>query len=216
MKASPNEKTRNQTPPAAGPVSRYQTFEAVTLARSEILNVPYNPRRISAAQKEKLRAGVERFGYVGGMVWNRRNKHLVGGAQRLAVLDDLHGGEPYSVTVGAVNLDERDEKKLNVLLNNPNAQGSYDEAKLKDLILSIEQDLDGTRFDAAELEALLTEVEADLKKVTVQTPPKMAWVLIGVPLVQFASVNAQIESLAQVPGVLIESTVNDDEQKDAR
>jgi hypothetical protein len=212
MNASQNQKTRG-TMKNQPPISKYQKFKAEDVRRSQVNLAQYNPRKIAGEAKARLHQGIDKFGLVETLVWNRRTGNLVSGHQRITDLDERHAGEDYVLTMSVIDVDERAEKKLNVLLNNKHAQGEWDESKLTDLLNSIERDLEGTGFAESDLSALLDEVDADLKKVTVQSPPKMAWVLIGVPLVQFATINEHVEAIAGVPGVLVETTVNDNEQK---
>lgn len=49
-----------------------ESFEIITVHRSELKNAPYNPRTLSEAQKRKLRAGIKRHGVVAPITWNKR------------------------------------------------------------------------------------------------------------------------------------------------
>jgi hypothetical protein len=69
-----------------------------------------------------LQASVERFGLVEPVVWNRRTGRVVGGHQRLKVLQQM-GGETTEGVV--VDLPEIEEKALNVALNNPAIAGEF-------------------------------------------------------------------------------------------
>lgn len=51
----------------------------------------------------------------------------------------------------------------------------------------------------------------ELKPVQVRRPPKMAWVLVGIPLVRFSEINSDIERIAGLPDTIVETTVNDGE-----
>lgn len=59
-------------------------------------------------------------------MWNRRTGNLVGGHQRLSLLDELEGTDDYRLTVSRIDVDDAQERALNVVLNNPEAQGNYD------------------------------------------------------------------------------------------
>jgi ParB-like chromosome segregation protein Spo0J len=48
-----------------------------------------------------------------------------------------------------------------------------------------------------------------LKTLDVSKPPKMAWVLIGVPLAHWPQVSGFAETAAQIEGSIVETTVND-------
>lgn len=88
----------------------------------ELDPAPYNPRTISPVALEGLRHSVERFGLVEPIVWNKRSGNVVGGHQRLKVLQGL--GETETQVV-VVDLDDTEEKALNVALNNPAIAGDF-------------------------------------------------------------------------------------------
>ena len=92
------------------------------MALSDLEPAPYNPRTISATALAGLRNSVERFGLVEPIVWNRRTGRVVGGHQRLKVLQGM--GETETQVV-VVDLDETEEKALNVALNNPAIAGEF-------------------------------------------------------------------------------------------
>lgn len=77
-------------------------------------------------------------------------------------------------------------------------------------------DLDACGISAAELEVMLTNAKPDKVDVELEaidaskSPPVMSWVLIGIPTVQFGSIAPQIEALAKVKDIVIESTVSSD------
>jgi hypothetical protein len=81
-----------------------------------------NPRRISDESLSGLKKSIARFGLVEPIVWNKRTGHVVGGHQRLKILRE-NGDTETDVVV--VNLDPKDEIKLNLALNNPNIAGEF-------------------------------------------------------------------------------------------
>lgn len=83
-----------------------------------------NPREISVAAMDGLRASIERFGVVSPIIWNAKTGRVVSGHQRLRVLREK-GIE--SVKVIVTDLDEQDEKFLNVTLNNAAITGDFTE-----------------------------------------------------------------------------------------
>jgi ParB-like chromosome segregation protein Spo0J len=66
---------------------------------SELIPAPYNPRAISPEALAGLRGSVERFGLVEPVVWNRRTGRVVGGHQRLKVLQQMGETETQVVVV---------------------------------------------------------------------------------------------------------------------
>lgn len=111
-------------------ISDYQNFEISTISRSEIKGAEYNPRKISKDAKNRLRKMIARHGLVQPLVWNRRTGNLVAGHQRLEALDALERSQDYVLSVAVVDVSEKDERVLNVQLNNPSMQGDWDLDKL--------------------------------------------------------------------------------------
>ena len=134
-------------------------LEVRTLPLAAVTPADYNPRKAlkpTDPAYRKLKRSLEAFGLVEPLVWNQRSGRLVGGHARLAILREL-GHE--TVPVAVVDLDDDREKALNVVLNNPAAQGRYDSRRLAALL----GELDGlaafvdSGFDAAGLRALTLE-----------------------------------------------------------
>lgn len=137
--------------------NKYFTSKSVELKRSQIRLHEQNPRVISAENRKALKRGIKKFGMVGGIVVNRRTGYtLVSGHQRLSVMDELQKynadtkENDYPIRVDLIDVEEKEEKELLILLNNPSAQGEWDYDALRELIPDIdykdagltEQDLD--------------------------------------------------------------------------
>ncbi len=112
-------------------LSKYQSFVAVTIERKQILNAPYNPRKISDHAAKGLRKQLKKHGLVDTIVWNKRTGNLVGGHQRLTQLDLLEKSQDYLITVSQIDVDLKQEKEINIVLNNIGIQGTYDFEALK-------------------------------------------------------------------------------------
>lgn len=132
------------------------SLEIRVLPIDQLAPAAYNPRRASGPAYRKLVASLAEFGLVEPLVWNERTGHVVGGHLRLRVLRERGVTE---VPVSVVRLDDAREKALNVVLNNHEAQGRYDPAKLADLLEELDAagTLDHTGFDADALAALRLE-----------------------------------------------------------
>ena len=111
-------------------VTDFQKFNTETIQRSQIKNAEYNPRIMGKKAKKRLRKSIVSSGLVSALTWNRRTGNLVGGHQRLEQLDALEKSGDYELTVCVIDVDEREEAKLNVQLNNPDSQGDWDLDKL--------------------------------------------------------------------------------------
>lgn len=106
--------------------SKYQKFTVATIHRSQIKNADYNPRIMDKEAKKRLKKNLQENGLVSAITWNKRTGNIVGGHQRIEQLDALEKNQNYSLDVCVVDVDERQEAKLNVLLNNTSQQGEYD------------------------------------------------------------------------------------------
>ena len=113
--------------------SKYQKFKVETIHRSQIKNAEYNPRIMDKEAKKRLKKNLQENGLVSALTWNRRTGNLCGGHQRLEQLDSLERNKDYSLDVCVVDVDERTEAKINVLLNNPSMQGDWDLDLLADM-----------------------------------------------------------------------------------
>lgn len=116
----------------------------------------YNPReRLEPGTKEyeSLKKSIEKFGFVQPIVWNEATGNIVGGHQRYWIAVDLG---MKSVPTKIVNLDDAEEKQLNLALNK--IGGEWDEELLASLLNELKDveglDLDVTGFDELEIEEL--------------------------------------------------------------
>ncbi len=117
----------------------------------------YNPRKDlkpGDPAYERLKKCIDAFGDVEPLVWNERSGNLVGGHQRFKIL--LASGLQV-LKVSVVDLNDRDEKALNLALNKHS--GEWDFVSLADLMAELDVgdfDMEVTGFAAAELEQLAT------------------------------------------------------------
>lgn len=103
---------------------------------SRLIPADYNPRVAltpDMPEFERLKNSIETFGNVEPIVWNERTGHIVGGHQRLAVLQHLGY---TSAEVSVVDLDEKEEKLLNVALNK--IKGQWDYSRLEEIFQEYE------------------------------------------------------------------------------
>lgn len=131
-------------------------LEVRVLPVGELTPAAYNPRKAlkpTDPAYRKLRASLEEFGLVEPLVWNELTGRVVGGHARLRILKELGVAE---VPVSVVRLSEAKEKALNVVLNNHEAQGRYDTAKLADLLDELRdlRAIGATGFDESAMAAL--------------------------------------------------------------
>ncbi|WP_052362040.1 hypothetical protein [Geminisphaera colitermitum] len=144
---------------AKSKVTKHQTFTARTISRALIQNAPYNPRIIGDDARKRLKKKLKKTGLVEPLIWNETTGNLVGGHQRLSVLDEIEGRSDYELTVAAVRLPEAKEKSLNVFLNNPAAMGEWDEERLAEIVKEFGDAPDGLGFDAADFDVIFENGE---------------------------------------------------------
>jgi hypothetical protein len=149
--------------PEAGKISKFQAFTTATIHRKDLKGAEYNPRYLPPAAKAKLRESLQRVGLVQPIVWNKTTGNIVGGHQRLSQIDALEDSSDYSLTVAVVEVDEKREKEINILLNNTMVAGEWDLEKLKELLEEV--DKINTGFDEAEFMKLFGEAASNSKKV---------------------------------------------------
>lgn len=123
---------------------------------SEVKLAPYNPRKIGVNEKQRLKRSLMEFGYVDPIIYNVRNRFVIGGNQRITVLRELAREDPekWDVKYEMVeeDLDEDMEKALNIALNK--ISGEWDIPKLKDLLVELDTgafDIEITGFDLEEI-----------------------------------------------------------------
>lgn len=129
-------------------------MKIVIMPVADLHPADYNPRKdLKPGDREydKLVRSIEEFGYVEPIVWNRTTGNIIGGHQRLKVLIDKGYTE---VEVVELELDEQEEKILNVALNK--ISGRWDNEKLIAVLeeLKEQEEMELTGFEDWELEAL--------------------------------------------------------------
>lgn len=131
-----------------------------TVPISKLNKAEYNPRiQLNASMKEywQLRKSIETFGNVEPIVWNERTGNVVGGHQRLTVLQDL--GETEALCY-VVNLPMDEEKILNLALNK--IKGEWDYEKLETILSEVDTEFTG--FTPDEVSIILAENETGISE----------------------------------------------------
>ncbi len=130
-----------------------------TILINKINPAKYNPRKdlkLGDPEYEKLKKSLTEFDLVEPLIWNKRSSNLVGGHQRLKILQERGDKE---VEVSVVDLSPTKEKALNLALNK--ISGEWDYPKLKDILEELDSgilpDIEITGFDDKEIEALMTQ-----------------------------------------------------------
>jgi len=123
--------------PSNGNEPKMKLWPIRDVLRSAINPAPYNPRKISEYARRELKKSLQDFGLAEALVWNERTGHLVGGHQRIDLLDEDRNypdAGDYTLSVSVVNLTPRRERALNVRLNNPQNAGTFDSRLLSEML----------------------------------------------------------------------------------
>ena len=117
----------------------------------ELKPAEYNPRKISDAEFEKLKANIARFGIADPLIVNK-DLTIIGGHQRQKAALAL---EMTQVPVKIVDLNKEEEKILNLALNR--IKGEWEPKKLAEVIYTVRTlpDIDHSGFTDKEISQLL-------------------------------------------------------------
>lgn len=145
-------------------------MERTILPLDVLKEAPYNPRRMSDDDRQRLRRSLQEFGQVQDLVVNiHSGDHIVvGGNQRLIVMREL-GWTEAKVTL--VDLDPVKEKALNLALNK--IGGEFDRSLLTNILadlLNSSIDIDLTGFTSEEVDGMLKDlkpIEPDFGDLTI-------------------------------------------------
>jgi len=201
--------------------NKYFTSESVELLRSQIKLHEKNPRTIPEENRKALKRGIKKFGMVGGIVVNKRTDYtLVSGHQRLSVMDELQRynaetkDNDYSIRVDLIDVEEKEEKELLILLNI-----DYKDAGLT------EQDLDiiGVDFNfqteeentiADELDTLMEQVREERQTEVAQKQAERAEKVAHMKQVKEEVKQAATKAAANMDAYLMLSFDNWEAKKD--
>lgn len=137
-------------------------FEVKRIA--DMNRAAYSPRVDLQPEDEEYQAierSLKRHGLVQPIVWNRRTNTVVSGHQRLTVLEAQGETE---VTVSVVDLDDIQEKELNVALNK--ITGEWDDDKLSVILNELGEEATDTGFTLPEIDVLRDELKSYFDDVT--------------------------------------------------
>lgn len=133
----------------------------------------YNPRvRLTQNDPEyqSIKASLDEFGLVQPLVFNRKTKNLVGGHQRMWIMQDCGRTQAHMVVV---DLPLEKEKRLNVALNG--ITGKWDRPMLGTVLAELQaaqQNIHNLGFTTVDLNALLKQGRPKPKRDPNQAPAK--------------------------------------------
>lgn len=209
---------KNVRPPKAGLTLRDRVKELKRIPASAIENAPWNFRTHPEGQVNALRGSLEELGFFKPLdVWEPepgRYMLIDGQARR-----DLIGKEvdpAWLVPISVTDLSEA-EAKLALAISDPiAAMAETDKKQLDSLLREIETNdeaLSQMVTDMAEAAGIISLDEDDeaieLQQIETKAPPVMTWVLVGIPTVRFGEISEQVEQLALIEEIILETVSND-------
>ena len=116
---------------------------------------------------EKINKSVEKFGQLDPIIFNTRTRKILGGHQRLKVLDSQGYTELFTVTLGAYTwafaetdlkeLSEKEENAANIALNKVQGDWDIDQLTINLQELKLDDMLEFTGFDDVEFDTIIRD-----------------------------------------------------------
>ena len=136
---------------------------------------PWNPREITDESLERLATLLDVHGFVCPIVARREDRMILGGHQRIKANARRSQPDKNVPVIFLEGISDAKAKAMNIALNNPAAQGTWDFPKLGELL----QQIDTGQFDMPALTAFSERDIAELIhglddfKPTDEEPPRL-------------------------------------------
>lgn len=178
---------------------------------------PANANRGTPRGKKMIRSSLKKYGAGRSILLDANNRVISGnktlaaakaqGFKKVTVID-VDGDELIAVRRKDLNL-ERD-KKARELAIAENRTAQVDLAWNEDVLESIDADL-SEFFDKIELDDLLNEGKGTKvpERIDDQPPPKMLWVLLGIPFNRFDVVQTHLAALEAESEISVQQARNE-------
>lgn len=176
---------------------------------------PKNWRKHPKEQANALRGILAEVGWVDALLARELpdgTLQLIDGHLRAETTPD------EEVPVIVVDLNESEADKVLATFDPLSAMAKTDVEQLDQLLRGIETanpDLSAMLESLAEEAGIIPGEEGEgVRELAVKPPKRMAWVLIGIPIVDYGKIQADMDRLAAMPGVVMETAMSP-EQSDA-
>lgn len=175
---------------------------------SDLVPHPQNWRTHPTAQLDALRGVFAEVGMVDavkGIELEDGRVMLIDGHARAEILPD------QEIPVLILDLTPEEAKKILATFDTVGDLAGVDTELLDSLLAQVNSE----NIAISQMLAQLAEENGigvqegvqSLKDVEIKEPPKMTWVLIGIPVVKYGEIAAIIENIANDPGTIVETTV---------
>ena len=175
----------------------------------DLLPNPRNWRTHPQEQQDALRGVLAEVGYADALIARQTpdGLMLIDGHLRAEIDADA------KVPVLVLDVTEEEADKIMLTLDPLAAMAEADQQRLGELLREIETGSDAVQslLNSLAVEAACEESAGtvELKQLSVKPPPRMTWVLIGIPTVSFGSISEVVETIASIPDTIVETTAND-------
>lgn len=158
----------------------------------------YNPRLITERTLEDLMRTIQKFGFLVPVVLNKCTNRIVGGHQRLKAAERLGMTD---LPVKVIDLDEVQEKALNLALNK--IEGNWDYELLGDALAEVSSAdlLSFSGFNEADLVEIMAEQQTEYQEtfegfaVRLGNKGTQSYLTFQSPEVKFSCSKAEYEAL---------------------
>lgn len=144
-----------------------KTSETSVIKRSQINLNPLNPKRHTEDAIKQQKKNLQKVGFLGGIVWNRRTGNLIDGHRRVYAMDLLYKYDgskekDYDIKVEVCELDEKNEKEQLTYMAVGNTKADYD------LIAKYASEIDiyNVGLSDSDINDILSFTDTDIDAVT--------------------------------------------------
>jgi len=174
--------------------------------------IPYarNSRTHSDEQVAQIAASIREFGFCNPVLIDEKGTIIAGHGRVMAATRMKLEAVPC---LRLSHLTDAQKRAYVIADNRIALNADWNEELLNEEL----QRLAGDDFDTSLLgfgedellKALGDEKDPELKPIAIYDPPKMTWVLIGIPTVSFGDINESVEQIARLENTIVEVTAND-------
>lgn len=144
-----------------------KTSETAVIKRSKINLNPLNPKRHTEDAIKQQKKNLQKVGFLGGIVWNKRTGNLIDGHRRVYAMDLLYKYDgskekDYDIKVEVCELDEKNEKEQLTYMAVGNTKADYD------LIAKYASDIDiyNVGLSDSDINDILSFNDTDIDAIT--------------------------------------------------
>jgi ParB-like chromosome segregation protein Spo0J len=169
---------------------------------------PYgkNARTHNPAQITQIAASIQEFGWTNPILTDGKGG-IVAGHGRLEAAQQL--GLTQVPVIELPHLTAKQRRMLVVADNKLALNAGWDDRLLSAELAALGGiDTELTGFSKQELASIFGEDEAVLVPVELKPPPKMVWVLLGIPIAEYGEVQPQVATLERCAAISVQSTRN--------